>query len=484
MIVAGPWDWKSPLLQCRAAFRRMQRPGRFYLHSYGCQMNKLDSELVASRLLEAGHVPARDEADADIVLLNTCSVRQHAEDRVWSRLGVLRLRKKREPGLVVGVLGCMAEEHRRYLQARMPHVDLVVGPSAFGDIDAQVAQARARTEAAAGVLAVGTGVSGDTIRRDVRTRPHRSQAFVSVMRGCNMPCSYCIVPLTRGDEVSRPIEVIVEEAARLAEDGVTEVTLLGQTVNAYGRDLGRGVTLAALLRALHGELPSLRRIAFITSHPNFLSQELIDAIAELPRVSRYLHLPAQSGSNRVLKGMRRGYTVERYLARYERLLAAVPEIELHSDFIVGYPGETDDDFQATVALMERVQFAQSYVFKYSPRPGTHAAAELRDDVPDAVKAERNRILLELQEQHSLARNRALVGSVQEVLVEGPAKLGEGRMTGRTAQHRLVHFAATDCALVGRYMPVRIERALPHSLLGSLLSEQEHEAPAPALGAAR
>jgi tRNA-2-methylthio-N6-dimethylallyladenosine synthase len=324
----------------------------------------------------------------------------------------------------------MAEEHQRAVFARMPHVDLVVGPSAFGDIDRQVERARQRRAGAAGVLAVGDGVSGDTIRREVRVRPHRSQAYVSVMRGCNMPCTYCIVPATRGAEVSRTIAEIQGEAQRLADDGVTEITLLGQTVNAYGRDQGRDVTLARLLFALH-EIPALRRIAFITSHPNFVTPELVGALVELPRVARYLHLPAQSGSNRVLRAMRRGYTRERYLEGVDLLRARAPDLELHSDFIVGYPGETEEDFAATVELMERVRFAQSYVFKYSPRVGT-VAAELADDVAEDEKARRNAVLLEVQHRHGLARNRELLGTVQEVLVEGPSPKVAGRLTGRTA----------------------------------------------------
>jgi tRNA-2-methylthio-N6-dimethylallyladenosine synthase len=460
---------------------------RYHLTSYGCQMNKLDSELVESRLRQRGYEAAATEAEASVVLLNTCSVRQHAEDRVWSKLGRLRQRKRTDPGLVVGVLGCMAQEHKRYLLSRMPHVDLVVGPSAFGDIDATVDLARernariaaerqpARTRhevAGAGVLAVDQGRSGDTIRRDVRVRPHRSQAFVSVMRGCNMPCTYCIVPTTRGDEVSRPIADLVEEAQRLCDDGVTEITLLGQTVNAYGRDLtGQNATLARLLRALH-EIPSLRRLAFITSHPNFLSPELVSAMAELPKVARYLHLPAQSGSNAVLKSMRRGYTVERYLARVEQLLAAAPDYELHSDFIVGYPGETAADFEQTLSFLQRVRFAQSYVFKYSPRPGTLAADRL-DDVPDAEKERRNQVLLEAQDEITLAQNRRLVGQTVEVLVEGESKVA-GRQSGRTVHHRLVHFTAADAELHGTYVPVRITEALSHSVLGELRGADEAE----------
>ncbi len=463
---------------------------KYHLTSYGCQMNKLDSELVESKLRQRGYEAAAGEAQADVVLINTCSVRQHAEDRVWSKLGKLRQRKRQEPGLVVGVLGCMAQEHKRYLLARMPHVDLVVGPSAFGDIDDTVDAARRRNAAlqqaaaparhkrdvaGAGVLRVDQGASGDGIRRDVRVRPHRSQAYLSIMRGCNMPCSYCIVPTTRGDEVSRPIADLVDEAQRLCDDGVTEITLLGQTVNAYGRDLkGQDATLARLLRALH-DIPSLRRLAFITSHPNFLGPDLIDAIAELPKLARYLHLPAQSGSNAVLKAMRRGYTVERYLRRVEQLWAKAPDVELHSDFIVGYPGETAADFDATAAFVRRVAFAQSYVFKYSPRPGTRSA-ELYDDVPDAEKERRNRDLLAVQEELSAAKNRALVGRTVEVLVEGDSKVA-GRLSGRTDQHRLVHFASDDRELIGQYVPVRVTTALAHSCVGDLLAHDAAEASA-------
>jgi len=456
----------------------------YFLHSYGCQMNKLDSELVESRLVEHGFEPAPTEEAADVVLLNTCSVRQHAEDRVWSRLGRLRKRKRGQPELVVGVLGCMAQEHSRLLQARMPHVDLVVGPSAFGDIHEKIAEARCRNLAVrdadrgaglvsvAGATARDIAADPDRIQRNVAVRPHPSQAYISVMRGCNMPCTYCIVPLTRGKEISRPIDAIHEEALRLVADGVTEITLLGQTVNAYGRDLGRDVNLSRLLRRLH-EIESLRRLAFVTSHPNFLSVELAETIADLPRVSRYLHLPVQSGSDRVLRAMKRGYTVSRYLERVELLRERVPEIELQSDFIVGFPGETEEDFEQTVALMERLRFAQSFIFKYSPRPGT-SAAELVDDVVDAEKARRNAVLLEVQGRHSAERHRELVGSVAEVLVEGWSKVA-GRMTGRTMQHRLVHFPTADVSLIGRYVSVRITEGLAHSMLGELVENADAQA---------
>lgn len=460
---------------------------KYHLTSYGCQMNKLDSELVETKLQQRGYAAATAEADADVVLINTCSVRQHAEDRVWSKLGKLRIRKRTEPQLVVGVLGCMAQEHKRYMLSRMPHVDLVVGPSAFGDIDDTVENARSRNRTlveqrepaktrhevvGAGMVSVDHGISGDSIKRNVKVRPHQSQAYMSIMRGCNMPCSYCIVPTTRGDEISRPIADLVDEANRLVDDGVSEITLLGQTVNAYGRDLkGQDATLSRLLRALH-EIPALRRLAFITSHPNFLSPDLIDALAELPKTSRYLHLPAQSGSNAMLKAMRRGYTVERYKKRIGQLWAKVPDMELHSDFIVGYPGETEEDFEATVALMKELRFAQSYIFKYSSRPGT-LSSELVDDVTDAEKNRRNQVLLAVQEELSAEKNQVMVGQTVEVLVEGDSKVA-GRMTGRTSQHRLVHFASTDQDLVGQYVPVTVTEALAHSCVGDLQAHDANE----------
>ncbi len=460
---------------------------KYHLTSYGCQMNKLDSELVETKLQQRGYTAASEESDADVVLINTCSVRQHAEDRVWSKLGKLRIRKRSEPQLVVGVLGCMAQEHKRYMLSRMPHVDLVVGPSSFGDIDSTVEKARARNSeivesrdpaktrhevVGAGMVSVDHGISGDSIKRNVKVRPHQSQAYMSIMRGCNMPCSYCIVPTTRGDEVSRPIPDLIEEASRLVDDGVSEITLLGQTVNAYGRDLkGQNARLSGLLRELH-KIPALRRIAFITSHPNFLSPDLIDALAELPKTARYLHLPVQSGSNKMLKAMRRGYTVERYKKRIEQLWEKAPDIELHSDFIVGYPGETEEDFEATVSLMKELRFAQSYIFKYSPRPGT-LSAELNDDVSDADKNRRNHILLAVQEELSAEKNAAMVGQTVEVLVEGQSKVA-GRLTGRTAQHRLVHFPSSDMSLVGQYVPVKVNEALAHSCVGDLLAHDQAE----------
>ncbi len=430
-------------------------------------MNLLDSELVASKLVQAGYEPCEDEALAGILLFNTCSVRDHAENRVWSKLGALRVRKEQEPELLIGVLGCMAQEHKIYLRTRMPHVDRVCGTMDFGKIDEYIAEIREKRE---GLVQTGDGASGDLVLRDVKQRPNRAQAYVNIIRGCNMPCTYCIVPATRGVEVSRPIAEILPEVEALVGDGVTEVTLLGQTVNAYGHDLPDKQNLSKLLRELHA-IPSLRRIQFITSHPNFLTRELMETMAELPRVSRYFHLPAQSGSNEILQRMKRLYTREKYLARIRDLQELIPDMEFASDWIVGYPGETEEDHELTKSLMEEVRFSQSYVFKYSPRPLTVADDYFEDDVSEEIKARRNQDLLAIQNRISLEKNQALVGKVVEILLEGPSKKGEGRFQGRTAHHRIVHLEGVGPQQVGCYLPVRIEKAMSHSMMGQLVDEE-------------
>ena len=447
-----------------------------FIKTYGCQMNERDSEAVAAQLVAKGYSLAPSEDAADVVLLNTCSVRDMAERKAIGKMTTLAgLARKRKPDQILGFMGCMAQSRGQELIDRLPDVDLVIGTQKFHRaadyIDDLFAGRRDKI-----VDVAGEAKSEAKIREHILNGNGSGPgvtAFVSIMQGCNQYCTFCIVPYTRGEERSRTIDDIVSECRELVARGVREITLLGQTVNAYGRDLtGQNATLAGLLRALH-EIPSLRRLAFITSHPNFLSPDLATAMAELPKVARYLHLPAQSGSNTVLKAMRRGYTVERYLARVEQLLAKAPDVELHSDFIVGYPGETTADFDATVALVQRIGFAQSYVFKYSPRPGT-VAAELPDDVPDAEKERRNAVLLEAQEGITLAKNRALVGSTVEVLVEGDSKV-DGRLSGRTTHHRLVHFATNDRSLIGQYVPVRVTEALAHSVVGELLPHDAAQA---------
>ena len=365
-----------------------QSPRRVHAEVFGCQMNKLDAQIGLEALLRAGCVRAENIADADTVVFFTCAVRQHAEDRFFSNLGTYERWKARGPGRLVAVAGCVAEEHGAELLRQFPFVDLVCGTRHFH----RLPELLARVRPAAPVVA--TGEAGVTYARRRSLDPRPAQAYVSVMRGCSLACAYCIVPSVRGPEVSRPPQEIRREIETLAAAGVKDVTLLGQTVNSYGRSLGAPHSLAALLASLAG-IPGLARLRFVSSHPRFMDEALIDAMAALPNVCEGLHLPAQSGSNAVLKRMGRGYTAERYLEIIAACRARIPGFAPAGDFIVGFPGETEEDFRATEDLMRAVRYQNVFVFKYSPRPGTRAAA-LPDDVPAEVKQARNARLLALQ----------------------------------------------------------------------------------------
>jgi len=454
-------------------------------------MNKLDSEIVAGQLAEAGYALVDDAADADVVLINTCSVRQHAEEKVWSLLGTLRHRKAKNPGLVLVVMGCMAQREGERIVRRMPHVDIVCGPMELARLPELIAsrglprpregtqdevpvhppagqETRGRQDGTRGrnshVLAVAEGDLG-SFPRIVQRRPNRFQAFVSILRGCDNYCSYCIVPYVRGREASRPVAEIADEVRRLVADGVKEVTLLGQNVNSYGHALGDGTTLSTLLRQLD-RIAGLERLRFVTSHPKDASDELFAAMAELPSVCPHLHLPAQAGSNRVLCDMNRRYTREHYLDRVARAREMVPGIELASDFIVGFPGETEEEFEETVDLVRRVEFQNCFIFKYSPRPGTRAA-KMPDDVPWATKQARNRRLLAVQEAIMKRRNAALVGQTLEVLVEGTSKKDAGKLIGRSRANHIVAFPG-DPALEGQTVRVEIVDSTPLTLFGKIL----------------
>lgn len=435
---------------------------KVFIETYGCQMNLLDSDLILSRLQAGGYVRTDRREDADVILFNTCSVREHAEERAISNAGVVGRLKRKRPDLVVGIVGCMAQNRQDRLFEQLPHVQLVVGPRHMGAIPRLVEEVRSTGQRRIAVEDFDDEFIDGA--EAVQSRATQFQAYVKAMEGCDLSCTFCIVPTTRGPEVSRPPERIVEEVRRLAGQGTVEVTLLGQTVNSYGKGLKPYCDLGGLLRRVH-EVEGLRRLRFITSHPSFVRPSLVDAMAELPKVCKYLHIPAQSGSNRVLKAMRRGYTVERYLEICGTLRARVPGIEIASDFIVGFPGETAEDFEATVALMERARFQNSFVFKYSPRPGTGAAA-LPDDVPEAEKKRRNQILLDVQERISLEKNRSRIGQKLEVLVEGPSKRDPRRQTGRTGTHQIVNFPAGR-DLRGRFVTVEIVDATALALTGRL-----------------
>jgi len=440
----------------------IERTLRAHLQVFGCQMNKLDAELIRSVLAERGYSFSASPDDAGLILFITCSVRDHAENRVHSRLGVLKALKRRHPELVIGIMGCMAQEHGKALLRQHPHLDLVCGTRDFHGIADLVDRVR---DGQRGLTAI-TSLEPPDVARDESQRPFPFKAFLGVMRGCNQFCSYCIVPYVRGREESRPAAEIEAEARALIADGVKEITLLGQAVNRY--DDGQGHRLPELLLRLD-RLPGLRRLHFVTSYPSHVDQALIDAIAACSTATRFLHVPAQSGSDAVLRRMNRRYTTFEYLEMVERLRRAVPDMELGSDFIVGFPGESEQDFSATLALVEEVGFQQSFVFKYSPRPGTSAARQYTAQVPDEIKRDRNQRLLRAQEKISLAKNARHVGRDVEVLVEGRSQRDHSRYTGRTVYNNIVAFPGSK-EMVGAFVRVRIASSTALTLIGDRVLE--------------
>ena len=431
---------------------------KLHVITYGCQMNEYDSERVAG-LLKSEHYELTDRPDdADLILLNTCAIREKAEDKVFSQLGTLKHLKQTRPQLIIGVMGCMAQLQRGRIQERAPHVDLVFGSPAIARVGELVARVRAGCRP---VLETGEGALVKITARPDTSR--HLKAFVTVMEGCEKHCTFCVVPTTRGRERSHSIESIVEEIRGLAATGCKEVTLLGQTVNAYGRDLTPPADLALLLERVDA-IDGIERIRFTTSNPYNLTSRLIRAIRDVPKVVEYLHLPLQSGSDDVLRRMNRGYTRARYLDLIAEVRDAVPEIALSTDLIVGFPGETDADFGETVRVVEEVGYDNVFAFRYSRRPGTPAAA-MPDQVPDDVKARRNTAILDVAGRMAAERSRRLEGRVMPILVEGTSRKSSREVTGRTRCNRVVNFDAGGGDLLGRVVPVRITQALPHSLRG-------------------
>jgi len=435
-------------------------------------MNKLDAELTVGALRRAGYDFTDRDEEAAAILMVTCSIRDQAENRVHSHLGELALRKSCEPDLAVGVLGCMASREGQALLDRWPCVDFVLGTRDFPQVGRVLDEVRAdRTR----ILAID-GDPRVSEERDIVVRPQRSRAYLTVMRGCDKRCTYCVVPKTRGSEVSRPMAEIITEAEALVGDGVKEITLLGQTVNAWGHSEGR--SLGELLHALE-LLDGLERIRFITSHPEEMDDELIEAMAACRKAGLFLHLPPQSGSDRVLRRMARGYTATRYREIVDRLRAAIPGVALGADIIVGFCGETDEDFEATYRLLEDIRFSQAFLFRYSPRPDTPAFANLKDDIPDEVKRERLSRLMELQRQVQVARHQAMLGSVQEVLVEGRSLREPTLLFGRNLAFDRIVFEAPE-TLTDSLVRVQISAATALTLSGRLVSPSE--APAAVAGA--
>ena len=431
-------------------------------------MNEYDSEKMADVLAASETILRTDSPeDADIILFNTCSVREKAQERVFHELGRVRLLKKTNPDLIIGVGGCVASQEGLAIVARVPYVDVVFGPQTLHRLPQLIADRRR-------IGKPQVDVSFPEIEKFDHlpsAKVDGAAAFVTIMEGCSKFCTYCIVPFTRGDEVSRPFDDVLTEVASLAAQGVGEITLLGQNVNAYRGVMGDGEETAdlALLIEYIAEIPGVERIRYTTSHPCEMTQRIIDCYASVPKLVSHLHLPVQSGSDRILAAMKRGYTALEYKSLVRRLRAVRPQISLSSDFIVGFPGETEADFEKTMQLIDDVGFDASFSFLFSPRPGT-PAAELSDDTPPEVQTAR---LMRLQQRiEALAQevSQSMVGSIQRVRVEGLSKKDERELAGRTDNNRIVNFVGNP-RLINRFIDVRITAALPHSLRGEVLTRE-------------
>jgi tRNA-2-methylthio-N6-dimethylallyladenosine synthase len=446
---------------------------RVHIKTYGCQMNERDSDAVAAMLRARGYRIVPDENDCDVLLLNTCSVRDAAEQKAIGKAGYLLARKKHQPDFVLGILGCMAQNRGAELLDRLPDVDLIIGTQKFHRVPDYLDNLRAARLAGipVGAAIVDTEAeagSQNTIRDHLEEPVEKVCAFVSIQQGCNMDCAFCIVPTTRGDERSRPMEDIVRECEALVARGAREIMLLGQIVTSYGRrdyvHTGNVTPFVQLLEKVNA-IPGLERIRFTSPHPRGFRADLADAFARLPKLGEHVHLPVQSGSDRILKAMRRPYGRDRYLEIVASLRAGRPAMAFSTDIIVGFPGETEADFEETRRLCREVDYDMAYVFKYSVRTGTPAAT-MEGQVPEDVREERNRVLLEDLKAGSLRRSQALVGTVQEVLVEGPDKTGLHFM-GRTRGNRATVFEAAP-RLVGSLVPVEVTRASVSTLYGHLV----------------
>jgi len=435
----------------------------FYLETFGCQMNVVDSERIVALLAEIGYEQTEEPDQAGLVLLNTCAVRDKAVRKAYGHLGCFKPLKERNPSLIIGMGGCIAQQEGKQLLEEFPYLDLVFGTHnvhRLPEMVQQVADKRVRCE------------ETDFLDRETRLQLFPSRTgqeaftrFVTVMQGCDNFCSYCVVPYVRGREISRPSSEVLEEIRDLASQGVREITLIGQNVNSYGNKEEGELSFAELLEQVNA-VDGIDRIRFTTSHPKDLSNELIDCFGRLDKLCKHLHLPVQCGSDNILKAMNRGYTRERYLEIVSRLHQVCPEIRLSSDIIVGFPGETEDDFSETMSLLEAVRYTEIYSFIYSPRKGT-TAADIKDEFTAEAKQIRFNRMLDLQQEISRQTWEADVGTVQEILVEGASKVGDGQMFGRSTWNRIVNFSG-PAELAGKLVKVKITKAFRNSLLGELI----------------
>ncbi|PIX60401.1 MAG: tRNA (N6-isopentenyl adenosine(37)-C2)-methylthiotransferase MiaB [Lysobacterales bacterium CG_4_10_14_3_um_filter_64_11] len=473
--MTGTADLLAPSTDTTAAPRQPAK-GKLFIKTHGCQMNAYDSDKMAAVLgAEHGLELTLDESEADVILINTCSIREKAQEKVFSQLGRWKPLKKKNAQVIIGVGGCVASQEGEAILQRAPYVDLVFGPQTLHRLPAMIDARRASGKPQ-------VDISFPEIEKFDRLPEPRAEgatAFVSIMEGCSKYCSFCVVPYTRGEEVSRPFDDVLLEVAQLAEHGVREVNLLGQNVNAYrgamsddaceGLDpngMGAFADLALLIRAI-ARIPGIGRIRYTTSHPIEFSDSLIEAHRDVPQLASYLHLPVQSGSDRVLSAMKRGHTALEYKAKIRKLREAKPGISISSDFIVGFPGESEPDFAATMKLIDDIGFDQSFSFIYSKRPGT-PAANLPDDTADAVKKERLARLQAAIDGNAKRISAAMVGTVQSVLVEGPSKKDPNELTGRSENMRFVNFAG-PAQLIGQFVAVQITEAMSNSLRGRFLA---------------
>jgi tRNA-2-methylthio-N6-dimethylallyladenosine synthase len=443
---------------------------KVFIRTFGCQMNEYDSDKMADLLAGAeGVVKTDSPEEADIILFNTCSVREKPQEKVFHELGRVRKLKESKPGLLIGVGGCVASQEGGAIVERAPFVDLVFGPQTLHRLP-ELLKARRETGRAQVDVSFPEIEKFDTLPAARVEGEAGSAAFVSIMEGCSKFCTFCIVPYTRGEEVSRPLDDVLNEVATLVGQGVKEVTLLGQNVNAYRGQIHDGhagdtVDLAFLIETI-AAIPQIERIRYTTSHPREMTQRLIDVHATTPKLAPHLHLPVQSGSDRVLAAMKRGYTVLEYKSLVRKLRAARPELSLSTDFIVGFPGETEEDFERTMKLIDEIGFDASFSFIFSPRPGT-PAAEMADDTPAELKTQRLMRLQKRIEELAFAVSESMVGTVQKVLVEGRAKKDAAELAGRTANNRIVNFKGSE-RQIGQFVDVTITAALPHSLRGEVV----------------
>lgn len=446
------------------------RPGKcgegkkYFTLTYGCQMNESDSERINGQLSELGYQPAEVMDEADVIILNTCSIRQNAEEKVYGKIGEIKKVKEKNPDLLVGIMGCMAQENKGKLISRMPIIDFVLGPYHIHDLKDVIEE-----ELDDRSHVVKTQMNPERVKDYSELRASRKShifAWVPIMQGCNKFCTYCIVPYVRGRQTSRTVEDICQEARTLAGEGYKEITLLGQNVNSYGLDFRNGTDFATLIKALD-EVDGIERIRYMTSHPRDMTFGMVDAMAASPKVARHMHLPVQHGDNEMLRRMNRGYTIEHFMELLSYVREKMPDIAVTTDLITGFPGETEEMHEATLHLLKEAQFDSAYTFIYSPRTGT-PAARMTDQVPDDVKKRRLHEIMDLQNEISLAKNKEMEGKTYTIIVEGATKQDEQNWYGRTSTNKMIIFPKTEGLHIGDTAEARVDQAQTWVLKGELV----------------